>query len=412
MKRRSVLQGFVQGVGALALLSPRMARAESARLTIDRLEVFQVRVNRRGNWVIPRLSTASGLTGLGDASQSLNDARCLEYLKQFAALLKGRPALDVEWFRTAVAPIVAKTGAYGRTPAAVAASALEQCLWDIQGKALSLPAYDLMGGRIQPRIRLYANINRSTDPRTPDGFAAMAGHAVTAGFDAFKLAPFDDMPRGLHVLPDGGESRVRFGQAMEAGIACARAVRQAIGPQRDLLVDAHSHFTRPEGMDLMARMRPLDLYWLEEVTAAQGLEDLAAIARAAPMPTAGGEAVQGVEGFYPYIKAGAADIVMPDVKVCGGMWEMKKIAALAQGAGLLCSPHGPASPIGNVAAAHVVATIPNFNILEFSFGEVPWRAELTDPPEQIDKGALTLSGRPGLGLALNEKIVARYAVSP
>jgi galactonate dehydratase len=94
------------------------------------------------------------------------------------------------------------------------------------------------------------------------------------------------------------------------------------------------------------------------------------------------------------------------------MWEMKKIAALAQGAGLLCSPHGPASPIGNAAAAHVVATIPNFNILEFSFGEVPWRAELTDPPEQVDKGALTLSGRPGLGLALNEKIAARYAVSP
>jgi galactonate dehydratase len=411
MKRRTVLRGLMQGMGAMALLPARAAQAEGARLAIDRLEVFQVHVNRRGNWILPRLTTASGLTGLGDASQSLNDAQCLEYLKQFADLMKGRAALEVEWFRQAVAPIVAKTGTYGRTPAAVAASAFEQCLWDIQGKALSLPVHDLMGGRIQPRIRLYANINRSADPRTADGFAQMAERAVAAGFDAVKLAPFDDMPRGLHVLPDGGESRVRFERAMEAGIACARAVRVAIGPARDLLVDAHSHFTRPEGMDLMARMRPLSLYWLEEVTAAQDLEDLAAIARAAPMPIAGGEAVHGVEGFYPYVKAAAADIVMPDVKVCGGMLEMKKIAALAQGAGLLCSPHGPASPIGNAAAAHVVATIPNFNILEFSFGEVPWRAELTDPPEQLDEGALVLSGRPGLGIALNEKTAARHAVT-
>jgi galactonate dehydratase len=188
-------------------------------------------------------------------------------------------------------------------------------------------------------------------------------------------------------------------------------VRQVIGPERDLLVDAHSHFTRPEGIDLAARMRSLNLYWLEEVTLAQDLEGLAAITRAAPMPTAGGEAIHGVEGFYDYIRAGAAEIVMPDVKVCGGMLELKKIAALAEGAALLCSPHGPASPVGNAAAAHVVATVPNFNILEYSFGEVPWRATLTDPPEQIEAGALVLSGRPGLGFALNEKIVARHAVN-
>lgn len=407
MKRRSVLQGL----GALPLLSPRAVRAETARLAIDRLEVFQVHVNRRGSWIIPRLSTVSGLTGLGDASQSLSDTQCVEYLKQFADLLKGHAALEVEWFRKFVSPLVAKTGSYGRTPAAVAASALEQCLWDIMGKALSLPCHDLMGGRIQPRIRIYANINRSADPRTPDGFAAMAGRAVAAGFDALKLAPFDDMPRGVHLLPNGGSERVRFEQAMEAGIACARAVRQVIGPERDLLVDAHSHFTRPEGIDLAARMRSLNLYWLEEVTLAQDLEGLAAITRAAPMPTAGGEAIHGVEGFYDYIRAGAAEIVMPDVKVCGGMLELKKIAALAEGAALLCSPHGPASPVGNAAAAHVVATVPNFNILEYSFGEVPWRATLTDPPEQIEAGALVLSGRPGLGFALNEKIVARHAVN-
>src|ERR1700734_2570024 len=120
------------------------------------------------------------------------------------------------------------------------------------------------------------------------------------------------------------------------------------------------------------------------------------------MPTAGGESIHGVTGFYPYIKAQAVDIVMPDVKVCGGMLEMKKIAGLAEGAGRITSPHGPASPIGNPTAAHVMATVSNFNILEFSYGEVPWRAELIAPAEQIVNSALVLTGRPGFGVTLNE----------
>jgi galactonate dehydratase len=128
------------------------------------------------------------------------------------------------------------------------------------------------------------------------------------------------------------------------------------------------------------------------------------------VPTAGGESIHGVEGFYPYIRAEAVDIVMPDVKVCGGMLEMKKIAALAEGAGLITSPHGPASPVGNVTAAHVMATVPNFNILEFSYGEVPWRAELIEPAEQVVDSALSLTQRPGLGIRLNEKNAAKYAL--
>jgi galactonate dehydratase len=119
--------------------------------------------------------------------------------------------------------------------------------------------------------------------------------------------------------------------------------------------------------------------------------------------------ILGVKGFYPSIKAEAVDIVMPDVKFCGGMLELKKIAAMAEGAGLLTSPHGPASPVGNVAAAHVCATLPNFNILEFSYGEVPWRAELIEPAERIVDSALPLSDAPGFGIALNAQTARKYA---
>jgi galactonate dehydratase len=399
MNRRSVLQGLAFSPLALA---DRFAGSQTSlpKLTIEGLEVFQVKVNHRGNWTIARLNTNGGISGLGDASQSGKDDQTLVYLKQFSDLLKGRSIFDVEWLRKVTAPVIAQYGA----PAAVAASALEQCLWDIQGNAFSVPVYDLFGGRIQDRIRIYANINRSTEDRTPEGFAGMAEKAVAASFDAVKLAPFDEMPRGL-------TDKQAIEHFMQRGIDCALAVRQTIGPQRDLLIDGHSHFTRDDGLELARRFEPLHLFWLEEVTPAKPVEELAAINRAATMPTAGGESIHGVTGFYPYIKAEAVDIVMPDVKVCGGMLEMKKIAALAEGAGLIASPHGPASPVGNVTAAHVIATVPNFNILEFSYGEVPWRAELIDPPEQIVDSALVLSKRPGLGIKLNEKTAAKYAVS-
>jgi len=231
----------------------------------------------------------------------------------------------------------------------------------------------------------------------------MAEKAVQSGFDAVKLAPFDEMPRDL-------SDHARIEEFTRQGIACASAVRSAIGPKADLLIDVHSHLDVERGLDLARRLEPLHLFWLEEVTPATPVENLARINREAPMPTAGGESIRGVKNFYPYIQAGAVDVVMPDVKVCGGMWEMKKIAAMAEGAGLLVSPHGPASPVGNVAAAHVSATLPNFHILEFSFGEVPWRAELIDPPEQLSAGVLPLAERPGFGIDINEKTARKYAV--
>jgi galactonate dehydratase len=403
-QRRSVLQSLAaMPLAMTAGVGPASAKP-LPDVTIAEMDVIRVRVNRRGNWTIPRIKTNRGLTGLGDCSQSTSDEQTLVFLKRYLDMMRGRSIFDVESFRGAVAPICASNGGnFGRTPAAVAASGFEQCLWDLQGKALGLPACELFGGRIRDRTRLYANINRSTDDRSPAGFAAMAQKAVAAGFDAIKLAPFDDMPPDL-------TDRARIEHFMQLGIDCAQAVRDVIGPRRDLLIDAHSHFNLQDGLELARRFEPLNLYWLEEVTPPEPVSDLAAINQAARMSTAGGEQIHGVTGFYPYIKAGAVDVVMPDVKVAGGMLELKKIAAMAEGAGLMVSPHGPASPIGNAAAAQVMATVPNFEIFEFSYGEVPWRAELVDPPESVENSRLLVSDRPGLGCTINQKTAAKYAV--
>ena len=390
LTRRKWLGLHLGFAGAVAAASETTA----PRIKAADLEIFVVHVNARGNWVIVRLRSSAGLIGIGEASQGGNDSLTVRYIRQFGELLKGRSIFDIEWLREQVRAEVAKGG----RSAACALSALEQCSWDIIGQALNVPVYQLLGGALRTEIRCYANINRSTDPRTPAGFASMAERAIDAGFDAVKLAPWDEMPADL-------SNGARVEAITQQGIDCATATRKAIGPGRDLLLDAHSKFDLERGLKLLPRVAALNLFWLEEVTMPPSLP---AIRRAEQMPTAGGEVLYGAKEFFPYITAGSVDIVMPDVKYCGGLLEVKKVGVLAESAGLKVSPHGPASPVGNAAAAQVCATLPNFLILEFSYGEVPWRAELIDPPEDTSHGRLRVTDRPGLGLRLNEKTAAKY----
>lgn len=344
-----------------------------------------------------RTHSSSGLTGLGDCSQSGNDLKMLTLLDQYQGQLRGRTIFGVEELRQWGRPQIAEHG----RPAAVALSAIEQSLWDLQGQALGVPTYELFGGKLRVSIRQYANVNRMTTDRTPTGFARSVEQAVAAAFDAVKMAPFDGL------TPTPGSERTR---QIQLGVECARAARRVLGPSRDLLIDVHSLLTVPEGLDLLKEMEPLELYWLEEVTRAEPLEALATINRATALTTAGGEGIFGMQEFYRYAAAGAVDVLMPDVKWCGGLLELRKIAGMAEAMGLRVSPHGPASPVGNIAAAHACLTLPNCEINEFAFAEVPWRADLTVPPETFDKGRLTVSERPGFGITLNEKIIRQFAI--
>ncbi len=375
--------------------SAAIARAQRTAPSIQSIEVFHVRVNHRGNWILVRMKTSDGVTGIGDASHG-TDAQTLPLLNKYFAWLKGQTPFAVEPFRQALFKQAEKDGRSGT----VAFSALEQCLHDLQGKLLGVPCWALFGGKLRSQIRHYANINRATVDRSPAGFAKLAEPAIAAGFDAIKMASFDGLPK---------DDTARRAAATQLGIDCAAAVRQTIGAKRALLLDGHSNFTLEEALDVTRRLEPLDLFWWEEAT--PGIANLAAINKAAKMPTAGGESIFGVHNYYPYIAGGAADIVMPDVKYCGGMLELKKISAMAEGAGLPSSPHGPASPVGNMAAAQVCATLPNFLILEVGFGEVPWRGDLIQPAERFEPGGmLTVPDQPGLGIAINEKVATEHKV--
>lgn len=413
MNRREFVQAFaattavssaellVGSGSAQAQTRSNRDRIKAIDVVVTGIEVHVVKVNARGNWVLVRTRTNKGVTGVGDASHGGSDSDKIKYLTQFGKMFKGRSVFDIEGLRLGAEPTIF---AGGGTAAAICMSAIEMSLWDIHGKMSGVPAYHLFGGHMNKRIRNYANINRSTVERTPAGFARGAERAVKAGFDAVKLAPFDSISK-----PPPSPARVA--ELIDVGVECIRAVRQTVGEKVDILVDVHGRVDLQQGIELARRLEPFNLFWYEEVVPAKpSLSGLAKINEVAKMPTAGGESIYGVRGFLPYIAAKAVDIVMPDVKYCGGMLELKKIAALAEAAGMQVSPHGPASPIGNLAAAHVCAGIPNFQILEFSHGEVPWRAEIVDPPEQISGGYITLSSRPGLGVDLNDRVVAAHRV--
>lgn len=369
--------------------------------SIESVAIYSTRVGPRA-WVALELATSDGLTGLGDASAGervpVTGSAVARRLLDF---IRGRSPFEVERLRAAAMSAVAEAAPSDSRPTAAACSAVEQCMWDLQGKLLGLPCYELLGGALRTRIRNYANINRATrgDDRTAEGFAANALRGATAGFDAFKLAPFDHMSRN-ETAP------ARFREGVSRGIGFVRAVRQAIGPDRDLLVDGHSRFSASQAIEVGRRLEPLRLYWMEEMC--RGVDDLRRFNDATHVQTAGGESLWGAGAFYDYIRSGAVDTVMPDVKYCGGMFELKKIAAMAEAAGLACSPHGPASPIGNMAAAHVCATLPNFTILEMAYGEVPWRADTVVPAESVESGYLTVPDRPGIGYELNPARWTRF----
>ena len=282
-----------------------------------------------------------------------------------------------------------------------ALSAIEQALWDVLGQKLGVPVHVLLGGAMRDRLRLYANINRHVRDRSPEGFAAAAKQAVADGFTAIKIAPFDEL-----IAPN----RVRTGPkaASLPGIERIRAVRAAIGEKIELAVDCHSRMEVSEAIQVGLALKSCNLFWYEEPVSFSHPDGLSEVRRAVQMPVASAESIYGITGFRPFLERHCVDVLMPDVKHCGGILEMKEIAAAARLHDVLVSPHQPAGPVATAATAQAMSTIPNFYILEYAWGEVDWRANLLDPPERIVDGHLLLSDRPGIGHRLNPEMVAAH----
>ena len=363
-------------------------------MKISRFEIFEFKASQRGNWIFIRVSTKEGLTGLGEASQSGNNAIVRVALRECFQRIRGEDAAEVErlWTRMAGSTDVF-SGVMGRAEA-TALSAFDQALWDIRGKMLGEPVWRLLGGRYRDRIRLYANLNRGTIDRSPRGFARAASKAVEAGFLAVKSTPFDEVHWSRSDRDD-------MEADLDRGIERLREVRNAIGPDIQLLVDCHARFDLPLARRVARALKPLDLFWLEEPISRDLPELLEPLRTNAEMALAGGEALFGRRAFWPLIVNRSLDVIMPDVKHAGGISETRRIASLAEVMQVAVAPHNPSGPVSTLASVHLCAAIPNFLILEFPFGEVPWRAAITQPNELIQNGHITVPDLPGIGIELD-----------
>lgn len=391
---------------------------------LSALEVIRLRATPKTTVLVLRLATDDGSTGLGEGSAAGSDAAVAAAAADlFAAVLADQPVTSIARLIEELRSLAGPMPGIAR---ATAASALEQCLWDLRGQDVGLPIYALLGGQRRDRIPLYANVNRGLIDRSPAAFAERGRQAASSGFRAVKCAPFDG------VRPEAVRESDTRG-AIELGIERVQAVRRAIGDEVDLMVDCHGRFDRETAVEVASRLASYDLLWLEEplsthpdmhVLAAVrdgdpfmahqevdptygGLGDVAA---ASPIPLAGGEFFFGLAQFEEVLRTGALRYLMPDVKHCGGLWEALRIGTLAEAHQVSLAPHNPSGAVATLASAHLGAALVAFDRLEYQWLEVPWRASLLDPPERVEHGMLFLPDGPGLGARLDERTVTRYRV--
>lgn len=364
------------------------------KVKITGVELWPVRATPRTVWLLIRLRSDANIDGLGEASDAFGiyattpenvAAMRVEIDRQFE-ILRHRSPFDVEHFRqSATLPnLLART----------VHSALEQAMWDMAGKALDVPVHALLGGKVRDTLPVYANINRTAKPRTPAGFAATAKRAVAEGFRALKLAPWDNF--------------VDTEAYVQQGIDCLFAVREAVGKDVKIMTDCHSFFTVPRAIAVAKKLEAVALDWYEEPVAPERTADTVAIRRGIQQQMAGGEFLFEVKGFEPLCREKAVDVIMPDVKHCGGILEMTRIAAMAAAHGVTVAPHNPTGPIATAASVQLCAGMKNFRILELQWGEVDWRADLIRPAERFHNGAIAVPDAPGLGVTLNEALARQH----
>lgn len=347
--------------------------------------------NAKRHWLIFKLLTDEGIYGLGDASLHAFDKQLISILEEWVErYLVGKDPMhhEVHWTR-----LHRDTWARGGAIGSSVLSGLDIAMWDLKGKALNRPIYELLGGPFRDQLRVYAN-GWYTNPGTPEQNADEARAVVAAGFDAMKFDPF-------------GQENYFTISPYEADLAEARvaAVRGAVGPHVDILVEVHAKFNVATAIHLGQRLEQYRPFWFEEPVSQENISEMAQVRRHVRIPIATGERLFTKFPFYELIKHEAVDVLQPDICNAGGITELKKIAAIAESQHLSMAPHNTDSPIGTVAAFQLGASLPNFLIQEYhaEYYE-PWFFDLCPGQPRRVGAHVPLPTGPGLGITLDEDV--------
>ena len=288
-------------------------------------------------------------------------------------------------------------------------TAIETALWDLAGKALGLPVWQLLGGKFRDNIRVYCDtaMYRANNP-SPQMFAENAQEAVNMGFTAVKY----DLDQSSDPNKYDQYNWTASPGELQRMIDQMVAVREGVGSNIDICVDMHGRYDLTTGKRVAKAMEPLNLMWLEEPIPAENAEAYQHITQSTTTPICAGENLYLAHGFRRLLEIGAVDIIMPDLQKAGGLGEAQRIANLANLYYVPFAPHMVASYLGAMASSHVCASVPNFLILEWQiyFHTDPMFKEIVDyEGEMMVDGYIPLSNKPGIGVEINEEGMRKYA---
>ena len=350
-------------------------------------------------YIFIQVDTDEGLTGWGEVTTYpglVANRVVAAMVREVRSILVGEDPSRIEAIWHQLFRLFTYMGTRGATTATI--SGIDIALWDIRGQALGLPIYELLGGPVRDTIPLYVHFAPDT---TPEGMAANAKQQVDLGAKGIKTDPFLAAGRlvGLdHIDYLNGEIDPATEQL---GVDMIAAIREAVGPQIELLIDAHAIYNVPTAIRLATRLAAYNIHWFEEPCPPESYHALQQVREQAPTRICVGERLHTRFEFVPVLERRLADFIMPDVTWTGGITELKKIATMAEAYYIPISPHDASGPINVLAGAHVSLNVPNFYKLEarrvrFDF----YNAFLSEPLEVRD-GDLVVPNRPGLGVSLN-----------
>jgi len=381
-----------------------MGASNAAVIEIADIQVCSVAVNAVTSWMFLRVSTHEGLAGWGEMTLRAHEPVLRAVVEQLRPQIVGSPICALSKLRRAYPSLPS-----GRAGNAVL-SALDQALCDIEGQALGLPIYATHGAA--PRsLNAYATVNRSVRERTPSGFAQAAAEAVAAGFGAVKIMPFD------RVVPATADSEPGLVEIANA-VSRLEAVREAIGPGVALMADCHWRLSQKAALAFLDAIAPLRLTWLECPTpeGADWLDGLLRLRRAANkvgVKLAGGEMAVGISGLFSAIKAGVYDVVMPDIKYCGGYGEFIRIAEFADRFDTEISPHNPSGPIAHFHTLHLCTILEFPGLVEQQFAESDLFERVVDGAATgLVDGCFLAPPGPGIGVKVCETTLSELPGHP
>ena len=355
-------------------------------MKVTDIKVFPVDCFRT-NWVFVKVYTDEGISGVGEATLEYKEKALIGAVEHIKEYLVGKNPLTIEKHFHDI-----YRDAYWRGgPVLMSAlSAVETALWDILGKSLNVPVYQLLGGKVNEKVRIYVN-GWFAGAKTPDEFAAKAKEAVKRGVTAMKWDPF-----GKNYLNISNKD-------LNTALECVAKVREAVGDEVDLLIEGHGRFNVATGIKIAKELEQFKPMFFEEPVPPDSLDALKEVRDKSPVAISAGERLYSRWDYRKMFDLHAADYIQPDISHAGGISELRKIAAEAECRYISFAPHNPSGPVANAATLQLAALCPNFEILEIMYSDVEWRKDVTNEDLKYEDGYIYIPDKPGLGIEINEE---------